>query len=198
MKKLSIVAAFTAVILFMSCGTLNTTSTNGSTAGISTTSAAYTSGKGFGTSLTSLYNSYKAAGKLNYNDANTLLNLATLATNAAAIKGNLKNTTFYKEFAAGAVSSSNLITNANVGSIINSITGIDVNSLVNAFRNAGTTTNSTTNRTSNTTNTTTNSNNTTTAINTLNSVLNAMDNAGNGSTNNTSTTTKTPTKPASK
>lgn len=193
MKKLSIVAAAVAVVLFMSCGTLGTTTNSSTTGGISTTSAAYTSGKGFGTSLTSLYNSYKSAGKLNYNDANTLLNLASLATNAAAIKGNLKNTTFYKEFAAGAVASSNLITTANVGSIINSIAGIDVNSLVNAFKNGGTTTNTTT---------TTTNNNTTTAINTLNSVLNAMGNSNNSNnsttTTNTTTTTKTPTKPASK
>lgn len=188
MKKLSIVAATVAVVLFMSCGTLGT-STNSSIGGISTTSAAYTSGKGFGTSLTSLYNSYKSAGKLNYNDANTLLNLASLATNAAAIKGNLKNTTFYKEFAAGAVASSNLITTSNVGSIINSIAGIDVNSLVNAFKNGGTASNTTT--TNNTNNTTT------TAINTLNSVLNAMGNSNN-TTTTTTTTTKTPTKPASK
>ncbi len=191
MKKLSIVAATVAVVLFMSCGTLGT-STNSSIGGISTTSAAYTSGKGFGTSLTSLYNSYKSAGKLNYNDANTLLNLASLATNAAAIKGNLKNTTFYKEFAAGAVASSNLITTSNVGSIINSIAGIDVNSLVNAFKNGGTASNTTTTNNTNTTN-----NTTTTAINTLNSVLNAMGNSNN-TTTTTTTTTKTPTKPASK
>ena len=162
MKKLSIVAALTAIILLVSCGTMN----NGTT-----TSAAFTSGKGFGTSLTALYNSYKSAGKLNLNDATNLLNLASLATYASAIKGNAKNTTFYKEFAAGAVASSNLITANNVASIISSVINTDINSIVNAARSGNTNTNT------NTTTTTNTNNNTTAAVNTLTSVLNAMNNA---------------------
>ncbi|MBO4580686.1 MAG: hypothetical protein J5701_00165 [Bacteroidales bacterium] len=171
MKKLSIVAALTAIILLVSCGTMNNGTTTSSTSGISTTSAAFTSGKGFGTSLTALYNSYKSAGKLNLNDATNLLNLASLATYASAIKGNAKNTTFYKEFAAGAVASSNLITANNVASIISSVINTDINSIVNAARSGNTNTNT------NTTTTTNTNNNTTAAVNTLTSVLNAMNNA---------------------
>ena len=172
MKKLSFVAVLTVIILFVSCGTINngaTTSTT-NTSGISTTSQAYTSGRGFGTSLTALYNSYKTAGKLNLNDATNLLNLASLATYASAIKGNAKNTTFYKEFAAGAVASSNLITTNNIASIISSVINTDINSIVNAARSS--------NNTNTNTKTNTNTNiNTAAVVNTLTSVLNAMNNA---------------------
>ena len=146
MKRVSVkflmVTVMVVGLMVSSCSSLNQAASS-----VSTNSQAYLSGKGFGTSLASLYTAYKSAGKLDLNNANNLLNLATLATNAAAIKGNLKNTTFYKDFAAGAVGSTAMITNSNVNTLINTVSGLDLNSLVTNTKNnvSNATTTSTTN-----------------------------------------------------
>lgn len=128
--KFLMVTVMVVGLMVSSCSSLNQAASS-----ISTNSQAYLSGKGFGTSLASLYTAYKSAGKLDLNNANNLLNLATLATNAAAIKGNLKNTAFYKDFAAGAVGSTAMITNSNVNTLINTVAGLDLNSLVSNTKN---------------------------------------------------------------
>ncbi len=128
--KILMVSVMVTALMVSSCSSLNQVASN-----TSTTSQAYVSGQGFGTSLKSLYSSYKSEGKLDLSNATNLLNLATLATNASAIKGNMKNATFYKEFAAGAVNSNTLITNSNVGSIISAVSGLDLNSLVSNAKN---------------------------------------------------------------
>ena len=139
--KIILAAIVLAAISFTACSSLTGT-TNGTTPsnGISTTSTAYLNGKTFGTSFTSLYSAYKAAGKVDLTNASNLLNMAQLASAVSAIKGNAKNTTFYKEFSAGAIASSGIINTANVDNLITTISGLNLSSFINTGNNGSSTT----------------------------------------------------------
>jgi len=92
--------------------------------------SAYDAGKGFGTSLSALYTQYKSTRKVDLTDATTVINLATLATCSTTIKGNMKNQTFYRNFASGAIAGSgNLITNATVSNVITLVNSMDLSAL---------------------------------------------------------------------
>lgn len=137
MRTKSIISIMFVAIICASCSSLKQvvgTTTNG----ITPTSPAYTSGAGFGTALSNLYKSYKTAGNnVNLSDANTWINVISLATNASVIKGNMKDATFYKNFAAGSISgSSNLITSSTVDKVISSAIGLDLNTILSAGKNA--------------------------------------------------------------
>lgn len=122
--------------------TLVMASSCGSAAGTSaTTSAAYKNGSTTGSALKTLYTQYKADGnKLNMNNAQNLLALASLASNVNGLKGQGKESGFYKDFAKGlVVGSSNLVTSNNSSSIMSGLTnlaGMDLSGLAGAASNA--------------------------------------------------------------
>ncbi|HPS28153.1 MAG TPA: hypothetical protein PK269_11145, partial [Bacteroidales bacterium] len=70
------------------------------------------------------------------NNQATILNLATLATSGAAIKGLGTNTSNYKNFATGVIAgSTNLINNNTVNNVISSVNNLNLSSVVNALNN---------------------------------------------------------------
>jgi len=93
--KITLTLFIAAVIMVSSCGTVSPTAVS------SATSAEYVAGNTFGSALKSLYSQYKSQGKIVLNNQATILNLATLATSGAAIKGLGTNTSNYKNFATG-------------------------------------------------------------------------------------------------
>jgi hypothetical protein len=138
--KFSLVAVVLAgFILFAACGT--TSSSTAARPATTTTSAGYTTGQTFGTSVLALYSQYKTSKTINFKDPTTLLQVLQLATSATVIKQNLKNTAFYADFTKGAVlGSQNNISSSNVGSILNLITGLDLNGIASAASSKNVTT----------------------------------------------------------
>jgi hypothetical protein len=129
--KISLIAIIMAgFILFAACGSTG----GGSTVASSPMqSAAYNSGSAAGSSLLGLYSQYKSTGKIDFQSANTYLQLLTLATNVQTIKANAKNTTFYSQFAQGAIfGSQQKVNNNNVGSVISALTGLDLSGITGA------------------------------------------------------------------
>lgn len=131
MNMKRVIAVFLVFLYVLpSCTMLSTSSQS------STSSASYVSGKGFGQSLAYLYSQYKTAGKLDYGNATTLLNIASLATYGSTVRGNATNTAFYRDFASGAVAGSNTLINAaSVDNIISMCNNINLTSVVNAVKN---------------------------------------------------------------
>ncbi len=125
MKRLSIIIMCVASLAFVSCG-----STFGGANG-SPSSVAKSNGRTAGTSIISLYNSYRSTGTVNLGnptDLTAALNLATAYTN---YRNNQADPNYKKSFAAGMVAAgAGLITTANVNNIINTmnnLTGLNVN-----------------------------------------------------------------------
>ena len=128
--KITLGLFLTAIIMVSSCGTISPP------AAPSATSAEYVAGNTFGSALKSLYSQYKSQGKIVLNNQATILNLATLATSGAAIKGLGTNTSNYKNFATGVIAgSTNLINNNTVNNVISSVNNLNLSSVVNALNN---------------------------------------------------------------
>ncbi len=85
-----------------------------------------------GKALLSLYNQYKADGKIDLSNASNITNIAAVVTN---IEGLTKNANV-KNFVSGLISGSkNLINNVNVDSVIStlsSIAGLDASSIASS------------------------------------------------------------------
>lgn len=90
-----------------------------------TVSAGTTNGQAAGAALKALYGQYKADGKVDMNNLNNIINLATLANNIKQLKGQTDKSTFYKEFAAGLITgSNNLVTSKNSTSVMSGLTNL--------------------------------------------------------------------------
>ena len=123
--KISLAAIVMAgFILFAAC---STSSSGTKTTSTPATSAAYNTGSVVGQSLLGIYQQYKSSGKIDLKDPTTLLQLLALSTQVETVKQNYKNASFYADFAKGAVfGSQNNISNNNVGSVINALTGLNL------------------------------------------------------------------------
>lgn len=96
-------------------------------------------GQKCGNAVKTLYNQYKADGKLNLKNISNITALATIATNASEIKENIKNADFYKDLANGLiVGSQNLINKENVEQVVSSLTNTDLSALTNIATSAKT------------------------------------------------------------
>ena len=125
MKKLSIIVMCFVSLALVSCG-----SSLGS-ANSSTTSAAKSNGRAAGTSIITLYNSYRSTGTVNLGNPTDLTAALSLATAYTNFRTNQADANYKKAFAAGMVAAgAGLITANNVGNIINTmnnLTGLNVN-----------------------------------------------------------------------
>ena len=132
--KISLVAIVMAgFILFASCG--STSSSSKSTTSSASTSTAqtqgYNTGSAVGTSLLGLYQQYKTTKTLDFKNANTYLQLMTLATQVSTIKQNYQNPTFYAGFTKGAVvGSQQTVNQSNVSGVINALVGLDLSGIL--------------------------------------------------------------------
>jgi hypothetical protein len=89
-----------------------------------TTSAAYTQGQTAGTALKAIYAQYKLDGKkLNMDNANNLLNVASLASSVKNLKSS--DLTYKKDYAKGLIFGSNsLVTDSNSSSVLSGLTSL--------------------------------------------------------------------------
>ena len=150
-SKISLAAIVMAgFIFFAACGTTSssTASRPSSTATSAASGVAYNAGKDVGSSLLSLYSQYKSAGKLDMQNMNTYLQILTLATAVQNNKDNLKNpnTSFYTQFAAGAVlGTQNKLSTSNVGTMINTLMGLNLGGITSAGSGSNVSTSTATN-----------------------------------------------------
>lgn len=126
--KLSMVAAaLAAVLMLAACGSMKQTASN---------SAAYTSGQNVGNALHSLYTQYKTVGKIDMSNAATLLNIASIASSYNTVKANLKDKSFYGDFAGGIIKGSlGMISTSTVDKVISTIGSTDLSEVTNAVNN---------------------------------------------------------------
>jgi hypothetical protein len=89
-----------------------------------TVSAAYTQGQTAGTALKALYAQYKLDGKkLNMENANNLLNAASLASSVKGLRSS--DLTYKKDYAKGLIFGSNsLVTDSNSSSVLSGLTSL--------------------------------------------------------------------------
>lgn len=126
MKKISILFFGLAALLVASCTTLsNAASSNAAAAAL---------GQQCGTSIVSLYNSYKAAGKLNMADANNIANTLTVASCYVQLKKNKDNASYRQAFTSGMVAvGAGVITNNNADALTAAL--LNANGLTNVNQN---------------------------------------------------------------
>ena len=124
-------------VLFAACGS----SGSGTTTSSPAQSAAYSTGSAVGSSISGLYQQYKTTKTIDFKNANTYLQLLTLATQVPTIKQNYKNPTFYAQFTQGAISGSQqLVTNSNANSVLNILAGLDLSGITSAGSGSNVTT----------------------------------------------------------
>jgi len=150
--KISLAAIVMAgFILFAACGSTSSSSSTSkpsSSTSSATTSVAYNAGRDVGSSMLSLYNQYKSAGKLDMQNMNTYLQILTLATAIQNNKDNLKtpNTTFYTQFVSGAVlGTQNKLSTSNAGVMINTLMGLNLGGITSAGSGSNVSTSTATN-----------------------------------------------------
>jgi len=108
MNKISIIVIIVGTLFFTSCsGVKNVLASN------TATTEGTTAGAACGKVLSSLYTQYKSTGKVDVNNATTLLSIGELSTSIGSLKNNMKNTSYLGTFAQGIVSGSNGLVNSN-------------------------------------------------------------------------------------
>ena len=103
---------------------------DGASAVVSTEAAttATSQGRAAGVALNSLYNTYKAEGKIDVTKVKNITNITTLHKNLKGLKGQSKKSDFYKEFVSGLISGSeNLVKENNSATVMNSLMAISGN-----------------------------------------------------------------------
>ena len=132
--KISLAAIVMAgFILFASCGSTSSSSKSTTSTASTAQAQAYNTGSAVGTSLLGLYQQYKTTKTLDFKNANTYLQLLTLATQVTTVKQNYKNPTFYSQFALGAISGSQQTVNqSNVSGVINALAGLNLSGITSA------------------------------------------------------------------
>ncbi|MBQ7697179.1 MAG: hypothetical protein IJT35_01170 [Paludibacteraceae bacterium] len=140
MKKV-LLASLVALLVLSSCSALKGTSSNANTVASAVSSATSSDGMAAGQALSAIYKQYKADGKYDYTNLNNALNTIKLLQSCQNLKSNAKNSTYWKNFAAGLVlGSNNLVTDQLSGTVTNSlnslVSNVDTQKLQSAGQNA--------------------------------------------------------------
>ena len=140
MKKVFL-ASLVALLVLSSCSALKGTSSNANTVASAVSSATSSDGMAAGQALSAIYKQYKADGKYDYTNLNNALNTIKLLQSCQNLKSNAKNSTYWKNFAAGLVlGSNNLVTDQLSGTVTNSlnslVSNVDTQKLQSAGQNA--------------------------------------------------------------
>ena len=130
-----------ALLVLSSCSALKGTSSNANTVASAVSSATSSDGMAAGQALSAIYKQYKADGKYDYTNLNNALNTIKLLQSCQNLKSNAKNSTYWKNFAAGLVlGSNNLVTDQLSGTVTNSlnslVSNVDTQKLQSAGQNA--------------------------------------------------------------
>ncbi|MBR1516109.1 MAG: hypothetical protein IJ621_05125 [Paludibacteraceae bacterium] len=140
MKKV-LLASLVALLVLSSCSALKGTSSNANPVASTVSSATSSDGMAAGQALNAIYKQYKADGKYDYTNLNNALNTIKLLQSCQNLKSNAKNSTYWKNFAAGLVlGSNNLVTDQLSGTVTNSlnslVSNVDTQKLQSAGQNA--------------------------------------------------------------
>lgn len=131
MKAIKVIAAIAlAAALCTSCGLLFGNANNNAAA--TQTEATATNGAAVGTSLLSIFNQYKTDGKVDLNNINNIINLATILANIGALKGTANPAAFTDGLIA---SSKNVVNKANAATVVDqliNLSGINLSQITNA------------------------------------------------------------------
>lgn len=131
MKKAFIL--FAGAMLLASCATMGGSSASSSTttAGTSQQQASAVQaepaqqGQAAGMALKNLYAQYKADGKYDYKNMNNVINTLQLVNNCQGLKTNVKDSSFWKNFASGLILGSDmLVSTSNVEQVTNSLKNV--------------------------------------------------------------------------
>ena len=124
MKKV-LLASLIATLVLSSCSALKGTSSSVNQVASSVASATSSDGMNAGRALSALYKQYKADGKYDYTNLNNALNTIQLLQSCQNLKSNAKNSTYWKNFAAGLIlGSNNLVTDQTSSMITNSLNNL--------------------------------------------------------------------------
>lgn len=140
MKKVLLVS-LVALLVLSSCSALKGTSSSANPVASAVSSATSSDGMAAGQALNAIYKQYKADGKYDYTNLNNALNTIKLLQSCQNLKSNAKNSTYWKNFAAGLVlGSNNLVTDQLSGTVTNSlnnlVSNVDTQKLQSAGQNA--------------------------------------------------------------
>jgi hypothetical protein len=140
MKKVLFVS-LVALLVLSSCSALKGTSSSANPVVSAVSSATSSDGMAAGQALNAIYKQYKADGKYDYTNLNNELNTIKLLQSCQNLKSNAKNSTYWKNFAAGLVlGSNNLVTDQLSGTVTNSlnslVSNVDTQKLQSAGQNA--------------------------------------------------------------
>ena len=143
MKKV-LYSSLAALLILSNCSALKITSSNANSvasAASAVASATSNDGMAAGRALNALYKQYKADGKYDYTNLNNALNTIQLLQSCQNLKYNAKNSSYWKNFAAGLVlGSNNLVTDQLSGVVTNSlnnlVSNVDTQKLQSAGQNA--------------------------------------------------------------
>ncbi|PLX07164.1 MAG: hypothetical protein C0596_12275 [Marinilabiliales bacterium] len=114
MKKINFLFLFAAILAFVSCNTVSNIANSDT--------AANASGVSCGKLLTEMHDDYKASGKVNLTDTNTILNIIELGGYYKTLKAHENDAAYKKAFAAGLVTGSdNQITEENSMAVVEAL-----------------------------------------------------------------------------
>ncbi|MBO5961172.1 MAG: hypothetical protein J6P99_04980, partial [Paludibacteraceae bacterium] len=139
MKTTTLMAVLLTVALACtSCGSTSSTTSN-PLAGLTSQSAAYTSGQSAGTALRALYTQYKTNGKIDMTNHSTLTNILTLTNSYQTLKNAQKGSGAYTDFTKGLMlGSSNLVTPSNTETVMDNLSNVlgklDTSTITNALQ----------------------------------------------------------------
>ena len=118
MKKTGVLFLFVAMFAFASCNTMSNIANSDT--------AANTSGVSCGKLLSEMHDDYKATGKVNLTDTNTILNIIELGGYYKTLKSHENDATYKKAFAAGLVTGSgNQISAENSMAVVEALLNMD-------------------------------------------------------------------------
>lgn len=129
MKTSSVFATLLAAVVLCSCSALsgsqstNTSATPAVASSLNPTDAV-SSGQTAGLALDQLYNSYKAAGKLDMSNLQNIINLAQLVNSCQQLKTNKSDKSYLTSFAKGLVVGSLNITQNNSANVTNQLANL--------------------------------------------------------------------------
>jgi hypothetical protein len=130
-----------AMMLMSSCGMMSGTGATTSQTQTSAVTGSSAEGQAAGRALNALYTQYKADGKYDYTNLTNIMNTMILLQNCQNLKTQVKNSDYWKSFAAGLVLGSNnmvteSISNTVTNSLSNIISNVDTTKLQEAGNNA--------------------------------------------------------------
>ena len=118
MKKTNLLLLFSAIFAFVSCSTMSNIADSNA--------AANTTGISCGKLLKEMHDDYKASGKVNLTDTNTIVNIIELGGYYKTLKAHENDAAYKKAFAAGLVTgSNNQITPENSMAVVDALLNMD-------------------------------------------------------------------------